>query len=172
MVLENQRLSERAYVDELTGLANRHAYARYLSRLRHEGPDDQVAVFMVDVDRFKAVNDTHGHLVGDEVLRRVASVLVDLTRPADLAVRLGGDEFLVFLAGAGSMDVLRRGEEMVAAVAARDWSDLAAGLSITVSAGLAAGPSRAVDRLLQEADGHLYAAKSAGRGRLVHLHRG
>ncbi|MFN8079860.1 MAG: GGDEF domain-containing protein [Kineosporiaceae bacterium] len=167
VVLENQRLSERAYVDELTGLANRHAYARHLTRLRHERADEQVAAFMIDVDRFKAVNDTYGHPVGDEVLRRVASVLVELTRAGDLAVRMGGDEFLVFLSGTSRMDLPRRGEDLLAGVSNHPWDEVAPGLRITVSAGMATGPSIEADRLVEQADQRLYAAKSAGRGRLI-----
>ena len=168
VVLENQRLSERAYVDELTGLANRHAYARHLTRLRHERADEQVAAFMIDIDRFKAVNDTHGHPVGDEVLRRVASVLVDRTRAGDLAVRMGGDEFLVFLSGTSRMDLPLRGEDLLAGVSNHPWDEVVEGLRITISVGMATGPSVEADQLVQQADQRLYAAKSAGRGRLIH----
>ncbi|MBL8929716.1 MAG: GGDEF domain-containing protein [Kineosporiaceae bacterium] len=168
VVLENQRLSERAYVDELTGLANRHAYSRHVSRLRHERDDEQVAAFMIDVDRFKAVNDAHGHTVGDEVLRRVASVLVESTRAGDLAVRMGGDEFLVFLSGHSQMDLTARGGELLDGVGSHPWDEVVPGLQITISVGLSAGPSTEIDRLVHEADQRLYEAKSAGRGRLVH----
>jgi diguanylate cyclase (GGDEF)-like protein len=165
--LDNERLSARAYLDELTGVANRHAYARHLARLRRAGATLGVAVLMVDVDHFKSVNDRFGHRVGDGVLRRVAAVLAEHSRPSDLVARLGGDEFVLLLDGVHRADALRRGQELVQAVGRQSWQDLAAGLAVTVSAGLACGASPDVDALLAEADRRLYEAKFHGRGRLV-----
>jgi diguanylate cyclase (GGDEF)-like protein len=167
-LLDTERSNRRAYLDELTGLANRHAYSRHLNRLRHGPGDDAVAVLMVDIDRFKSVNDRFGHAVGDEVLRRLGSMLLDLTRATDMAVRLGGDEFLLLLTGRGPMDVVDRAEQLVRQVADHEWEHTADGLTVSVSAGLSTGLAKDVARLLDAADRHLYAAKSGGRGRLVH----
>ncbi len=166
VMLENQRLSQRAYVDELTGLANRHAYARHLTRLRQAESEDELAVMMVDVDHFKAVNDTFGHPVGDEVLRQLGTMLIETTRASDLAVRHGGDEFLVLLLSRARLDVAARGEQLVAAVAEYPWHEVATGLSVSVSIGVAVGAATAVDELVAHADRRLYQAKTTGRGRL------
>jgi diguanylate cyclase (GGDEF)-like protein len=123
---------------------------------------------MVDVDRFKEVNDRFGHAVGDDVLRRLGGMLLSMTRATDMAVRLGGDEFMLLLSGRGRMDVASRGEELVTLVRAYPWSDLVDGLQVTVSAGAAVGPAQNVTALLSEADHHMYTAKSQGRDRLVH----
>ena len=164
--LENERLAERAYLDELTGVANRHAYTRHLGRLRRSPAEHRVAVLMVDVDRFKAVNDRFGHGVGDEVLRRVTTVLGDHCRPSDLLARVGGDELVLLLDSVSGPDAARRADELVGAVQELSWADVAAGLAVAVSAGLAEGPARTVDDLLLVADARLYRAKALGRGRL------
>lgn len=167
-LLDADRSHRRAYVDELTGLANRHAYIRHLARLRFDPPEDEVAVLMIDIDHFKEVNDRHGHAAGDEVLRRLGALLLNLTRATDMAVRLGGDEFLLLLTSRGPMDVEHRAEQLIGQVGAADWSSVAEGLQVSISAGLACGHTADISALLDAADRNLYVAKTNGRGRLVH----
>jgi diguanylate cyclase (GGDEF)-like protein len=164
VLLDNERLARRAYVDELTGLANRHAYARHLERLRAAQDGDQVSVLLVDLDHFKDINDRFGHTVGDEVLRRIGTLLAHLTRPSDLAVRLGGDEFLVALAGCGGEQAAARAHECVQTVRDHPWHEVAPGLQVGVSVGSAAGAATEVERITELADTQLYRAKAAGRG--------
>ena len=165
VLLDNERLAQRAYVDELTGLANRHAYARHLGRLRAAPADEQIAVLLVDLDHFKGINDRFGHTVGDEVLRRIGTLLTHLSRPNDLAVRLGGDEFLVSLTGCSAGLAAARALEYVHAVHDHPWHEVAAGLQVGVSVGSAAGAATDVDRITEHADAQLYRAKADGRGR-------
>ena len=167
VMLENERLTQHAYVDELTGLANRRAYARQVNRLRHNPPEAGIAVLMIDIDHFKRVNDRFGHSVGVEVLRRLGELLAGQARPGDLVARLGGDEFVMILDLVRPLDAAARGEGLVRSVAGHSWAELAPGLQVTVSAGLAGGPSPLVDDLLTAADRRLYRAKFSGRGRLV-----
>jgi diguanylate cyclase (GGDEF)-like protein len=164
--LENERLAQRAYVDELTGLANRHAYTRYLKRLAARPADRDIAVLAVDLDLFKLVNDRFGHAVGDEVLRQVAGLLNAGVRPTDMVARLGGDEFVVIMDASGELDAVDRGQAVVDQVADHPWRRVAAGLQVTVSVGAAAGPGARIMGLLQDADRGLYVAKASGRGRL------
>jgi diguanylate cyclase (GGDEF)-like protein len=164
--LENERLTERAYVDELTGLANRHAYNRHLQRLSGGPSGYHVAVLMIDVDRFKWVNDRFGHPIGDEVLRRLAALLTDSVRPTDLVARLGGDEFVVVMECLGSRDAHGRANALVDKVVQYPWATLVDELGVSVSIGISNGSAADVLQLLQDADRGLYAAKRNGRNQV------
>jgi diguanylate cyclase (GGDEF)-like protein len=164
---KSEQLSRKAYVDALTGLGNRHAETRHLARLRRRGPRERLAVVLVDVDHFKTVNDTFGHVVGDDVLRVIGSMLQAAVRPADLAVRIGGDEFLLLVDLPPGDDAPRIADGLVRAVSQHRWADVAPALQVSVSAGQAVGAASAVDQLVRTADDNLYRAKAAGRGRAV-----
>jgi diguanylate cyclase (GGDEF)-like protein len=164
---DGEQLSRQAYVDALTGLANRHAETRHLARLRRRGPLDHLGVLLLDVDHFKAVNDTFGHGVGDEVLRVIGALLQAAIRPSDLAVRLGGDEFMLLIDLPAGADVPIPAQDIIRAVILHHWDDVAPGLRVSVSAGQAVGAARDVDQLIRAADENLYRAKDAGRGRAI-----
>jgi diguanylate cyclase (GGDEF)-like protein len=164
---EGERLSRQAYLDALTGLANRHAEIPHLARLRRRDPGNRLAVVLVDVDHFKAVNDTFGHAIGDEVLRVIGAILQAVVRPADLAVRRGGDEFLLLLELADDDSANGAAESVVNAVSRHAWEEIAPGLRASVSVGQAVGAASDVDALIEAADANLYRAKAAGRGRAV-----
>jgi diguanylate cyclase (GGDEF)-like protein len=164
---QTEQLSRHAYVDALTGLANRHAEALHLARLRRRGPFERLGVVLIDVDHFKAVNDTFGHAVGDEVLRVIGAVLQAAIRPTDLAVRLGGDEFMLLVDLPGDADVDVPADEIVRTVTLHHWSEIAPDLRVSVSAGQAVGPARDVDQLIRTADQSMYGAKAAGRGQAI-----
>ena len=159
-----------AMTDDLTGLPNRRAVLAQLVQLLDAGKD--CAVLILDIDHFKAINDQHGHLVGDEVLRAVAGVLADVLRRPMQAGRLGGEEFLLLLPGMTLDAAIHVGEQARAAVEAIDTARWARGRSLSVSAGVAMahpGPGGVADAL-HRADEALYAAKAAGRNR-VHAGR-
>lgn len=156
--------------DALTGLPNRRSLERQLARQWHDwiARRQPFGIALVDVDHFKAVNDTRGHPAGDAVLVAVAEAMVRNLRPGDFVARYGGEEFVVVSTG---------GPEAVEGLAARlrerirsqeiRWHDES--ISVTVSIGVApVGPADAgVDTVLKRADGALYAAKAAGRDRVV-----
>lgn len=163
----DRRLYQRlAMEDGLTGLANRRQLeARAQAALA--GPASQapaVCLLMIDVDRFKQINDTHSHLVGDAVLRGIAGVLDAHTRPADLAARLAGDEFVLLLHEADAAHAGAVALRLQQAVAAHDWHTLAAGLQVGISVGV--GTALAGDTLadlLRRADAAMYADKRGRR---------
>lgn len=165
--IENAKLTERAFSDELTGLGNRHALARHLAAIARSVSHDAVAVLLVDIDEFKAINDAFGHMVGDEVLRRVGRLLDGHVRAGDIVVRLGGDEFVVVAHGAGTEQAMTSAQRLVEVASEADWTEVTDGLRVGISVGVSAGQSADVHRLIDEADQGLYRAKQGGRGRVA-----
>ena len=122
---------------------------------------------MLDLDHFKAVNDTFGHAVGDQVLRRVAQLMMDHSRPADLVARYGGEEFLLGFTDIDHHSATTMCERLRHAIATEDWSRVKAGLAVTVSIGLAARvDAQSLVQLIELADNSLYIAKADGRNRI------
>ncbi|GAA2377399.1 GGDEF domain-containing protein [Dactylosporangium salmoneum] len=160
---DRERADRAAAQDALTGLGNRRQFDRQLDDL---GPGS-VVLLLVDVDRFKGINDRYSHGTGDRVLREVASVLRAHCRQGDVAVRLGGDEFALFLR-CDLATAARIGSRIRDVITARDWDELAPGLRVTLSMGVAALSDGMTGRDLYDlADRHLYAAKRNGRDRLA-----
>ena len=159
-------LSHQAAHDPLTGLANRRAFADRLAGLIAAGQG--AAILLVDLDDFKAVNDSHGHSVGDALLVQVAERLRSTLRDTDAAARLGGDEFAVLLkdcADEGSAsDVARRLLDTLEAPFDVDGHMVFAHASIGIA--LTGGASTDADDLLRDADVAMYLAKGQGKGRL------
>ena len=166
-----QLLSSR---DGLTGLANRQAGTDFLSRewLRAARGQKEFSVIIIDIDFFKLYNDSHGHLAGDECLKKIATALQrGLQRPADLLVRYGGEEFMALLPDTGREGALRVGGAIKEAVAAVQLHHGNSTVSphVTVSIGIASttpGLDMPVEWLIAAADRALYRAKQEGRNRI------
>ena len=166
---ELRRLATR---DPLTGLLNRREFERMLKeeeerslRFGHE-----LALVLVDVDRFKSINDTHGHPVGDAVLREIARRLVTHVRTVDRVARIGGEEFGLILVQSDRAAAIHVAGRIAAAMRREPIpADASLALSVTVSAGVATLPADAGTSaaLVAAADRALYAAKAAGRDRVV-----
>jgi diguanylate cyclase (GGDEF)-like protein len=159
------RLVAEARVDVLTGLLNRRGFeeslALELARAEREGRS--VAVVSFDVDDFKRVNDERGHEVGDRVLARLGTILREQARAIDLVARLGGDEFVAVLPSTDAAGACAFAQRVRRALASERSSDLGMTVSAGISEGAAAGPAAT----LGAADRALYAAKRAGRDRVV-----
>ena len=164
---QNDRLEELVFFDELTGLRNRRAVLHELEMLlaaaRRHG--HLLSVLMLDVDRFKPINDEHGHRAGDEVLRAVGKRLNERLRREDLAGRLGGDELLVVLPETDASGAAIAADAIRQAINERPVRTSAGPIDVTVSIGIAQWQDEDVSRLLEEADRALYAAKAGGRDR-------
>ena len=158
----NQQLQTRALSDALTGALNRHWLDQHLESLRL---CPELAVLMVDIDHFKAINDTHGHSCGDAVLRAVATTLRHALRPSDALVRLGGEEFLVICRQEASQAAAEGlGERLRQAVQHLQSDDLP---PVTISIGVALRtPGEGWEAQLERADTALYRAKRGGRNRV------
>ncbi|SNY32715.1 GGDEF domain-containing protein [Paractinoplanes atraurantiacus] len=163
---DRERFRELAERDALTGLWNRRRSDEHLAAALAAGVSP-MSVAILDLDHFKRVNDTFSHEAGDSVLRRVGDMLRAIVEPHGHAARHGGEEFVLFL----SLDPARAltiCEQVRAAVAAYDWSGIAAGLRVTTSIGLTAlRPGDDARTALARADAHLYAAKENGRDQVV-----
>lgn len=158
--VQAQELERLALTDGLTGLKNRRA----LDRAVGQGAMTAGAVLFVDIDHFKAVNDRFGHDVGDAVLRALAGRLRQSLRLTDVVFRYGGEEYLVLLPGADAAGAREAGEKLRRAVA----EEPLAGVACTVSVGGAVvGPGEDFWAAVRRADQAMYAAKAAGRNRVV-----
>ncbi len=164
---------EMAVTDALTGLHNRRYMAGQLQALvgRANQGGEPVALLMMDIDHFKAVNDGFGHDAGDEVLREFAVRLATKVRAVDLPCRMGGEEFVVVMPGTRLEDAVRIADRIRADMASAPFPVMGgeAHLQITVSIGVAATAGRddTPDTLLKRADEGVYEAKSAGRNRVI-----
>jgi diguanylate cyclase (GGDEF)-like protein len=165
-----RELSER---DPLTGLHNRRHMDIRLSELLADVHENgtQLTLGLIDIDRFKRINDTRSHAVGDQVLRLVAAILE--TAAADvaggLAARTGGDEFLMLLPGINRREGVERLDRLRHEINAHEWAGVTDGAAITVSIGVAAAPEDGLERgtLLALADRNMYVAKRNGRDRVI-----
>ncbi len=169
---QNDRLAELATTDGLTGVKNRREFQRSLdvaaaAAARQGSP---LSVVLLDVDHFKSYNDTFGHPRGDDVLRRIGSLLREGCRGHETAARYGGEEFALILPGADATQARDAAERIRRAVAVAGWEDR----PITASFGVAtreAGCASAAD-LVAAADRALYRAKALGRDRVSHAEYG
>jgi diguanylate cyclase (GGDEF)-like protein len=157
-----------ARTDHLTALPNRRAMQEELNRaaaraVRHDLP---LAALMIDIDRFKLINDAHGHDVGDVVIRATADALGQATREGDVAGRWGGEEFLVLLPHTEYEGVVELAERVRATIAAATVPECPACSGMTVSIGFAMLEHGDTAALLREADTALYVAKANGRNRV------
>jgi two-component system, cell cycle response regulator len=165
LLTRERDLEAMAYYDELTGVANRRFAIRQLHALlsRARRHDQDLSVMLFDADRFKALNDRHGHGAGDEVLRGLAQRLRARVREEDVVARFGGEEFLVILPDTAADGAATAAEDLRAAVAAEPFAVGRIALALTVSAGWATWGGEDLERLIARADRGLYAAKEAGR---------
>jgi len=168
---ENQTLQEKAFTDGLTGIPNRAAFDTRLDEAwdRAVTRREPLALILVDVDHFKAFNDTYGHPEGDEVLKAVARALAGAVRQVDFVARYGGEEFAAIVPNADRMTVAATAVKMRKAVESARIEVDQRTHRVTVSVGVAllpaATPPFTPARLLEVADQQLYAAKQQGRNR-------
>ncbi|RMD79373.1 MAG: EAL domain-containing protein [Gammaproteobacteria bacterium] len=167
-----EEIRHLAFHDTLTGLANRSWFheqlERALSRARRR--EERVALLFIDMDRFKGINDTLGHAVGDEVLREIGRRLRQSLRREDLVARLGGDEFVVLLSGSGREEVVRQARAAARKLLRVLEEPIRVGrhtFHLSASIGIALYPDDAAtaEQLLQYADATMYQSKRAERGR-------
>ena len=162
-------LEVQAMTDVLTGAPNRRAILEVLGleMTRAERDGGTVGIGMVDVDRFKQINDTWGHAVGDQVLQELVRRSAMAIRPYDSFGRFGGEEFLAVISGGNLAMTKRVLERIRRAIAGVDVRAEGHKVAVTASIGGAVGRGASLDAIIRSADDALYQAKAAGRDRLV-----
>ena len=165
----HRQAEARASTDALTGLPNRRYFDEFCALLaRRRRAEDGVGVLMVDIDKFKNLNDRFGHQVGDEVLRAVAGAIVGAVREDDVPARYGGEEFAVLLRNPTRSVAVEVGERVREAVGALDLGRWGVGsVSVSVGAAVTLDAGAEIDAVIRQADAALYDAKRAGRDRVV-----
>lgn len=167
----HEMLQAQALRDPLTGLYNRRYlgdfFSRELARARRENMP--IAVALIDLDHFKRLNDTHGHMAGDDALKAVAKFFLERVRNTDAVFRIGGEEFLLILPQASPGEALEKIQKICNELSATLIVTRSGPLRLTLSAGLAHYPTEArnLDELMQKADAELYSAKKSGRNRVM-----
>jgi diguanylate cyclase (GGDEF)-like protein len=171
VIEENRRLEELATTDPVTLVLNRRAFADRLrvemDRSRRFG--SSLSILMIDIDHFKRVNDTAGHLAGDNVLREVASEIGDAVRTVDIVARYGGEEFVVILPETALEGAEVFGERLRERISGREFLAGDGKIRLTVSVGIATFPTQDVstaDELFARADSAMYRAKDSGRNQV------
>ncbi len=168
-----ERLLHDATHDWLTGLPNRgYALDQAALALKEHGPGRLSAVLFIDLDRLKAVNDSHGHPIGDDVLRIAAARMQSVTRAQDLVARIGGDEFVVLLIGpvegAGPEAIARRLHDVLAEDIVVGTLTLRIGASIGITT-VGSDDERSLADVLRDADAAMYKAKGRGPAKTAHF---
>jgi diguanylate cyclase (GGDEF)-like protein len=167
--LRAQELAQSAEQDVLTGLANRRHFERRMAELlpTAEASARPLALALLDVDRFKQINDRFGHPAGDAVLVGLAQLLRENMRGGDVLARLGGEEFVIVLPDTPPQRAREVCERLRERVESRAWPECPGLGKVTASIGLALAPPHDAAELMRRADQALYAAKGGGRNRLV-----
>lgn len=172
-VTAGELLRRKAQTDHLTGLANRaellnrmEAACKRLPAVADAADSGCFAVLFVDLDGFKAINDTHGHGAGDEILQQVAERLQQVVGPGETVARIGGDEFVVLLLDADTLTASGVADEIIASISREHRISSGRTLKVGCSVGLCMAPEqgRTPETLLANADSALYFAKSQGKG--------
>ncbi len=166
----HSELKELSIRDPLTQLYNRRHFVeqaakQYEQALRYGHP---LSVMIGDLDRFKQINDSFSHAVGDEVLRRIGMLLCEHTRKSDIVARYGGEEFVVVFTETPMEQAVANCEELRGRIEAEPWGEVREGLQVTMSIGVSGNLEgmSGIEDVLHEADLRLYAAKRAGRNRV------
>jgi diguanylate cyclase (GGDEF)-like protein len=170
--LNHENLQRVAAMDPLTGVYNRRFGLQRLTEEfgRSSRSGDPLGLLMLDLDHFKAVNDTYGHLVGDRVLQTVVRAARQVLREGDVLLRYGGEEFLIVLPGAGRDDLLQMAERVRRAVAEAEITEAGQRILVTVSIGGSGLPDNNATKpqdLIVVADAAMYSSKESGRDRWV-----
>ncbi|MHC1771290.1 MAG: GGDEF domain-containing protein [Flexilinea sp.] len=163
---QNRQLLELSNTDYLTNIYNRRALFEKLDYeiRRAERSKNPLSILILDIDHFKQINDTYGHLVGDKILTRMAKHIKKMVRDTDIVGRYGGEEFLVIFPECSKDEGFKIAEKIRLSI--RD-SEFESNIKITISGGIAEYKGQTIDSLIESADNYLYKAKEKGRNQIL-----
>ncbi len=168
---EKQRVEQLAYIDALTGLNNRRSFYKNSLLIDENARNNKVsyALILLDIDFFKKINDTHGHAMGDKVLKMIANVIIDTKRTADIEGRIGGEEFAITLIDTSINDAITLAKRLCTEVANITLHSKLGEITLTASFGVTAyhKDSSSFESILAVADKALYQAKQSGRNKVI-----
>lgn len=165
----NDKLQVLANIDGLTGVLNRRAFVEQLEMLARVKP--RVALLMIDIDHFKRINDTYGHVIGDQVLKRLSSLLLEMKRENDRVGRFGGEEFMILLQDISDKGLNSYCQRLLKEIQEISFSDIAPLPGITISLGTTSAVLTVhnIDDMIQQADEAMYYVKNHGRNNFKHF---
>lgn len=167
--LLTQKLHELAVTDDLTGIYNRRHFIENVNRelYRSKRASRPLSIIMFDIDHFKSINDTYGHPVGDEVLKKITAMISGNLRSIDIYARYGGEEFIICLPEAALEDAKNVAEKIRSIVEETIMQDTNNNFKVTISLGIASlsQDTDALEQIIEQADKALYKAKQSGRNK-------
>ena len=164
----NEELNKLSITDQLTGVFNRRHFINKFNHMLEvfEETPQSICVFLLDIDHFKHTNDRYGHQYGDEILKRVAKVILETLRPHDLTARYGGEEFITLITGVKEKDAIEISERIRAGIENMEYRQEKI---TTVSIGISfSAVYKEMNLMVKEADDNLYRAKNNGRNQVCH----
>ena len=166
--LSSENAERLARIDDLTGLYNRRAFYEYGNLLAHscQRNKDNISMIHMDIDNFKAVNDTYGHVAGDEVLKTIGQILQQRLRKSDIFARIGGEEFGLILPGTSQEKAVQLAEELRRVIEKTPFSTEGRGFNVTASFGVASDEYD-IDVLVRNSDSVMYQSKESGRNKVM-----
>ncbi len=166
------KLEKLAFTDNLTGVYNRHYFTEHAKKTFLKAGSDTKSMFVIlfDLDHFKSINDTYGHVAGDVILKTVASMVQGILRPYDLLARYGGEEFIIFISQSALPSAIRLAERIREEIANTQFTYMDQTIQVTLSMGVAnqAQIGDSFEQVIDLADKALYKAKHNGRNRVEH----
>ncbi len=166
------KLEKLAFTDNLTGVYNRHYFTEHAKKTFSKAEGDAKSMFVVlfDLDHFKSINDTYGHIAGDVILKTIASMVQGILRPYDLFARYGGEEFIIFISQSSLPSAVRLAERIREEIANTKFTYMDQTIKVTLSMGVAnqAQAGDSFEQVIDLADKALYKAKHNGRNRVEH----
>lgn len=167
-----RKILSLANTDELTGLLNRRHFFEVFERelLKAKIKGRELTIVMLDIDHFKYINDTYGHIAGDQILKKMGKILHENTYPLDIIARYGGEEFIILMPETSPEQAIQAAERLRETVGNHQWEIGGNRITVTISIGLFAANSRDIknaEDVIKKADAAMYTAKKRGRNRLI-----